>query len=115
MVHGKASGNGGGSTRSGWIVLWHDERRGLGESQRRWEMGMSCPASATYLFSGNCRAEEMKVFIPTPLRSYTGKEGVIEATGGTIGELLMDLNRRFPGFRFRIIDEQDGIREHIKI
>ena len=56
----------------------------------------------------------MKVFIPTPLRSYTGKEGVIEATGGTIGELLMDLNRRFPGFRFRIIDEQDKLRPHMR-
>jgi molybdopterin converting factor small subunit len=57
----------------------------------------------------------MKVQIPTPLRSYTGKESVIEAGGGTVGELLAAIERRYPGFRFRIIDEQDSIREHIKI
>ena len=57
----------------------------------------------------------MKVHIPTPLRSYTGKESVVEAGGGTVGELLAEIDRRYPGFRFRIIDEQDSIREHIKI
>ena len=57
----------------------------------------------------------MKVHIPTPLRSYTGKESVVEAGGGTVGEVLAEIERRYPGFRFRIIDEQDGIREHIKI
>lgn len=57
----------------------------------------------------------MKVHVPTPLRSYTNKEGVVECSGATVAEVLADLDRRFPGFRFRIIDEQDGIREHIKI
>lgn len=57
----------------------------------------------------------MKVHIPTPLRSYTGKEGVIEARGSTVGELLAEIDRRYPGFRFRVIDEQDAIRQHIKI
>ena len=57
----------------------------------------------------------MKVQIPTPLRSYTGKESVIEAGGATVGEMLAEIDRRYPGFRFRIIDEQGSIREHIKI
>ncbi len=57
----------------------------------------------------------MKVYIPTPLRSYTGTKSVIEAGGATIGEVLAEMERRYPGFRFRIITEQDGIREHIKI
>ncbi|OGQ82799.1 MAG: molybdopterin synthase sulfur carrier subunit [Deltaproteobacteria bacterium RIFCSPLOWO2_12_FULL_60_19] len=57
----------------------------------------------------------MNVHIPTPLRSYTRKESVIEAGGGTVGEMLAEIERRYPGFRFRIIDEQDAIREHIKI
>lgn len=57
----------------------------------------------------------MKVHIPTPLRSYTGKESVVEASGGTIGEMLAEIDRRHPGFRFRIVDEQDHIRKHIKI
>ena len=57
----------------------------------------------------------MKVHIPTPLRSYTGKESVIEAGGATIGAMLAEMERRYPGFRFRIISEQDSIRQHIKI
>ncbi len=57
----------------------------------------------------------MKVYVPTPLRSYTGKEEVIMADGSTVAEVLAEIDRRYPGFRFRIIDEQGGIREHIKI
>ncbi len=57
----------------------------------------------------------MKVYIPTPLRSYTKHRTEVEATGSTLEELLSDLDRRYPGFRFRIINEQDSIREHIKI
>ena len=57
----------------------------------------------------------MNVFVPTPLRSYTGGAGEVEAQGGSLRELLSDLDRRYPGIRFRMIDEQDGIRPHIKI
>jgi molybdopterin converting factor small subunit len=39
----------------------------------------------------------------------------VEAGGATLAELLAELNRRYPGLRFRMIDEQDGIRQHIKI
>jgi molybdopterin converting factor small subunit len=39
----------------------------------------------------------------------------VEATGSTLEELLRELDQRYPGFRFRIIDEQDSIRPHIKI
>ena len=57
----------------------------------------------------------MRVYVPTALRSYTGQKGRVDAEGLTLGELLTDLDHRYPGFCFRIIDEQDGIREHIKI
>ena len=57
----------------------------------------------------------MKINVPTPLRSYTNKKNVIAADGATLDELLADVDRQYPGFRFRIIDEQGGIREHIKI
>lgn len=56
----------------------------------------------------------MRVGIPTPLRSYT-QSSQVEAEGATVGELLLDLDRRYPGIRFRIIDEQDGIRRHMRI
>jgi molybdopterin converting factor small subunit len=57
----------------------------------------------------------MKVYIPTPLRSYTKHQTEVQATGSTLEGLLSDLDRRYPGFRFRIINEQNSIREHIKI
>lgn len=57
----------------------------------------------------------MKVFVPTPLRSYTGRRAEVEAAGATVGELLLDLDRRYPGIRFRMIDEQDAVRPHVRI
>jgi molybdopterin converting factor small subunit len=57
----------------------------------------------------------MKVIIPSPLLSYTNQSKEVEADGRTIAELLEDLNRQYPGIRFRMIDEQDAIRPHMKI
>lgn len=57
----------------------------------------------------------MKVFIPTPLRSYTNDRSEVEAAGATLAEVLADLDRRYPGIRFRMIDEQDAIRRHIRM
>ena len=57
----------------------------------------------------------MKVSIPTPLRSYTGNEKWVEADGATLAELLADLDRQFPGMRFRVVDEQARLRTHMKI
>jgi molybdopterin converting factor small subunit len=55
----------------------------------------------------------MKVLIPGPLLSYTGRNEV-EAKGSSMAELLADLDRRFPGLRFRVVDEQDRMRAHIR-
>src|SRR5260370_38990238 len=55
----------------------------------------------------------MKVLIPAPLHSYTG-EREVDAAGATIAELLADLDRLYPGLRFRMIDEQDRMRAHIR-
>ena len=57
----------------------------------------------------------MKVVLPTPLADYTAHRREVEASGATLGELIADLDRRYPGLRFRVIDEQDAIRPHIKI
>jgi len=56
----------------------------------------------------------MKVLVPSALRSYT-ERGEVEASGATLAALLADLERHYPGIRFRIIDEQDRIRRHIRI
>jgi len=56
----------------------------------------------------------MKIHIPTPLRSYT-QASVVDAEGATLAEALADLERRYPGFRFRMVNEQGELREHIRI
>lgn len=55
----------------------------------------------------------MKVLIPSPLVSYTGRAWV-DADGDTLGGLLAELDRRYPGIRFRMIDEQDRMRRHVR-
>ena len=55
----------------------------------------------------------MKVLIPTPLLSYTN-ERVVDAAGATLTELLADLDRQYPGLRFRVIDEQHQMRPHMR-
>lgn len=57
----------------------------------------------------------MDVLIPTQLRSYTGGASIVTAEGRTLAEVLQCLDRDYPGIRFRMIDEQDRIREHIRI
>ncbi len=56
----------------------------------------------------------MKVLIPSALRSYTDATRV-EAEGDTLGALLADLDRRHPGIRFRMVDEQDRLRPHMRV
>ena len=56
----------------------------------------------------------MKVLIPSSLRDYT-QRGETEASGATLAAMLVDLERQYPGIRFRIIDEQDRVRRHIRI
>lgn len=57
----------------------------------------------------------MNVLIPSPLRSYTQGLHQVQAQGATLAEILADLDRRYPGIRFRMIDEQDAVRRHMRI
>ena len=57
----------------------------------------------------------MKVTLPTPLVDYTGGSREVNASGNTLADLLLDLDRQYPGIRFRMIDEQGQIRAHMKL
>lgn len=57
----------------------------------------------------------MIVHIPSPLFSYTSGQRQVSASGRTVAELLEDLDRHFPGIRFRMIDEQGSVRPHMKV
>jgi sulfur-carrier protein len=55
----------------------------------------------------------VRVRIPTPLRSYTHGESKVTADGCTVGEVIRDLDRRYPGMAFRVVDEQGAMRPHM--
>ena len=57
----------------------------------------------------------VRVLIPTPLRRYTGGEGRVGASGGTIAEVLDDLDRRFPGLGGQIREDDGRIRRFVNV
>ncbi|MGE5138833.1 MAG: MoaD/ThiS family protein [Rudaea sp.] len=57
----------------------------------------------------------MRILIPALLRSYTGNRAEVQAEGETLAEVMRDLDRQYPGIAFRIVNEQQRIREHILV
>jgi molybdopterin converting factor small subunit len=56
----------------------------------------------------------MQVLIPGALRPYT-QASQVEAAGSTLHELFADLDRRYPGLRFRVVDEQGRLRANLRV
>lgn len=57
----------------------------------------------------------MRVRVPTHLHDYTSGRAEVELAGvATLGDVLRELDQRYPGLRFRVVDEQDRIRRHIQ-
>jgi molybdopterin converting factor small subunit len=57
----------------------------------------------------------IQVLVPSQLHSYTGGVSKLQAAGASIDDVLDDLDRRFPGLKFRVIDEQSRIRPHMRL
>lgn len=59
----------------------------------------------------------MVVRIPTPLRSYTAQAATVTVSdsAATVDAVMAELDRQFPGIRFRIVDEQGRLRQHMKV
>ena len=57
----------------------------------------------------------MKVRIPTPLRSYTAQQSVVDVDAGDLAAVFAELDRRYPGLRFRVVDERGQLRRHMKV
>jgi sulfur-carrier protein len=64
--------------------------------------------------AGRISHQRMRVTIPSPLFSYTNRREVV-ADGATLAAVLLDLERQFPGLRFRMVDEQDQLRPHMRV
>jgi sulfur-carrier protein len=52
--------------------------------------------------------------IPTPLRTLTGGEDQVNADGGTVGQVIENLEKRHPGIRDRLLDDK-GVRRFVNI
>lgn len=57
----------------------------------------------------------VKVHVASVLYEYTADAPEVEARGATLRALLADLDERHPGLRFRVIDEQDRVRQHMNV
>ena len=55
------------------------------------------------------------VRIPTPLRSLTKGAAEVQGSGDTVGDIIQDLERQFPGLRDRLVDEGGDLRRFINI
>ena len=57
----------------------------------------------------------VSVKIPTPLRRVTGGVADVSAAGGTVREIIEDLERQFPGMRERLCDETGALRRFVNV
>lgn len=56
-----------------------------------------------------------RVRVPTPLRRFTGGAEEVNATGATVAALVEDLEKRHPGIKERICDEEGKVRRFVNI
>lgn len=78
-------------------------------------MALHCPTSSRNLRGGSRVGVTMvTVRLAALLHSYTDGASELRAEGATVGDVLDDLDRRFPGIKFRIINEQDEVRRHVR-
>ena len=55
------------------------------------------------------------VRIPTPLQRLTNGQSEVQCDGKTVTELLQDLEKRYPGIKERICDEQGKLRRFVNV
>ncbi len=55
------------------------------------------------------------VRIPTPLRKLTQGKEEVAAAGATVGELITDLDKNYPGIKDRICDDNGQVKRFVNI
>ena len=56
-----------------------------------------------------------KVRIPTPLQPAAGNRPEVECKGGTVDELIADLDRQHPGIRSRLCEADGRLRRFLNL
>jgi adenylyltransferase/sulfurtransferase len=57
----------------------------------------------------------MDIHIPTPLRSYTGKQGTVTVGGETVAQGLEALVERFPAMRQHLFTTDGKLRSFVNV
>jgi molybdopterin converting factor small subunit len=55
------------------------------------------------------------VRLPGALRDATGGQTKLEAAGGTLADVISEIDRRHPGFRSRVLDDNGAIRTYVNV
>jgi sulfur-carrier protein len=57
----------------------------------------------------------VSVRIPTALRRFTAGAEEVVASGNTVGQIVNDLERQFPGFKTTLCDEAGRTRRYVNL
>ena len=57
----------------------------------------------------------VSVRVPTILRSYTGGESEVSASGTTLAEVLDDLDANYTGIKARVLDDEGNLRRFVNV
>ena len=57
----------------------------------------------------------VNVYIPTPFRHLVGNKANVRARGGTVNEVISDLDHQFPGFRAQLLNPEGELAHHINV
>jgi molybdopterin synthase sulfur carrier subunit len=55
------------------------------------------------------------VRVPTPLRKFSGGARDVQASGGTVSELIEQLEQQYPGIKERLCEEDGILRRFINV
>lgn len=55
------------------------------------------------------------VRIPTPLRKLTNGQEEVSVAGATVGELIVSLEKAYPGIKERLCDDSGAVRRFVNI
>jgi molybdopterin converting factor small subunit len=55
------------------------------------------------------------VRLPGSLRESVGGAGKVEARGATLGDVIADVDSRYPGFAGRVLDDSGALRTYVTV
>ena len=55
------------------------------------------------------------VRIPSPLRRYTNGQSKAQASGGTVTEIIENLEHQYPGVKTRLCDDSGQIKRYVNV